>query len=284
MSTKMLVIGGTAFIGRHTVEAAIERGYEITLFTRGQTNPKLFPELEHVHGDRDGGLGGLAGRSWDVVLDTSGYVPRVVRQSVELLEPNIGTYLYVSSLSVYGNFSVKGLTENSPLVGPPNPLDDETMANYGPLKALCEPEVTKVFPDRSTLYRAHITVGPFDNGLAMPRMLERVADGGAIVAPGSPDDPVQWIDARDLAEFMLDTYEKGTTGVFNVGCEPMSMGEVLTAAVEVLGNNAELVWCDEDFLLAHGVMPGAGPPMWMPKNGPGSGLNAIDVSKAYAQG
>src|SRR5271155_5292003 len=181
MSTKMLVIGGTAFIGRHTVEAAIERGYEITLFTRGQTNPKLFPELEHVHGDRDGGLGGLASRSWDVVLDTSGYVPRVVRQSVELLEPNIGTYLYVSSLSVYGNFSVKGLTENSPLVGPPNPLDDETMANYGPLKALCEPEVFKIIRDRPRLSRAHITAGSCSNGVAFTRGLRRGAGGGVLV-------------------------------------------------------------------------------------------------------
>jgi 2'-hydroxyisoflavone reductase len=284
MSETMLVLGGTAFVGRHAVEAALARGYEVTLFTRGQTNPDLFPEAEHVRGDRDGGLDALAGRRWDVVLDSSGYAPRVVRQSTELLAGRVGSYLFVSTLAVYADMTLKGLNEESDLAPPPDPPDDESMMNYGALKVLCEQEVARAFPDRSASFRAHLVVGPHDNSVQLPSLLERIAAGGEIVAPGEPGQAVQWIDARDLAEFMLTAYEHGPTGAFNVAHAPMAIGDVLECAVQVVGSDARLVWCDDRFLTDHAAMPVMAPPLWIPVEGPLAGMSAVDSAKAEAAG
>jgi 2'-hydroxyisoflavone reductase len=283
MADSLLVIGGTAFVGRTAVEVALGRGYDVTLFTRGQTNPGLFPEAEHVHGDRDGGLDGLAGREWDFVLDTSGYDPRIVRQSAQLLAPNVGFYLFVSTLAVYADMTSPGLTEESPLAPPPDPPDDSMMF-YGANKVLCEQAVSAAFPERSASFRAHLVVGPHDNSIQLPSLLERMAAGGEIVAPGAPAQAMQWIDARDLAEFMFDCHEAGTTGAFNVACRPMTIGEVLDGAVEVVGSDASLVWCDDEFLAANGGMPIMAPPLWIPRTGPNSGMGSVDVTKAFAAG
>jgi 2'-hydroxyisoflavone reductase len=283
MSEKLLVIGGTAFVGRNAVAAALARGYEVTLFTRGQTNPDLFPEAEHIHGDRDGGLDALAGRKWDAVLDSSGYAPRIVRQSAQLLAPNVGSYLFVSTMAVYASMASKGVNEESELAPPPPP-GDESMANYGALKVLCENEVFDAFPDRSAAFRAHLVVGPYDNGFLVPTVLELLAKGGEVLAPGAPEQAVQWIDARDMAELMLDCHEKGATGPFNVACEPTTIGTALAEAVDVVGSDAQLVWCDDDFLSEHGAIPIMAPPLWTPAGGPRTGMGAVDVSKANAAG
>ncbi len=173
---KLLVLGGTKFLGRHAVDAALAAGHDVTIFTRGETNPELFPEVEHLRGNRDGDLDALNGGSWDGVVDTSGYVPRIVRQSAELLRDRVDRYVFVSSISAYGDFS-RPITESTPVAELEDPDTEEIMENYGALKAACERVVEGVYGDRSARVRAGLIVGPFDPTdryvLAAPRRRRR---------------------------------------------------------------------------------------------------------------
>ena len=194
---KLLILGGTKFLGRHTVDAARAAGHDVTIFTRGQTNPDLFPEVEHLQGDRDGDLGALDGRRWDGVVDTSGYVPRIVRQSAELLRDAVDRYVFVSSISVYEDFS-KPVDESTPVAQLEDPATEEIMENYGALKAACETVVDEVYGDRGASVRAGLIVGPYDPTDRFTYWPRRIADGGDVLGPGDPSAPVQFVDARDL--------------------------------------------------------------------------------------
>jgi 2'-hydroxyisoflavone reductase len=252
---KLLILGGTLFLGRHLVAEALVRDHEITLFNRGQTAPDLFPEVEHLHGDRDGALSSLEDRTWDAAIDTSGYVPRVVRASAELLEARVGHYAFVSSISVYREPLTPRFDESAPVVEPDDPATEDVSAHYGGLKALCENVVAGLFPNAHANVRAGLIVGPHDPTGRFTYWPERIARGGEVLAPGDPERWVQLIDARDLAEWLLVLAEERTVGTFNAaGPEARTtMGNLLETCVLACGNRARLVWVDEDFLLERGV-------------------------------
>ncbi len=220
---KILVLGGTGFLGPHLVEAMQKRGHTPTLFNRGKTRPTLFPDVEKLRGDRDGGLAVLEGRRWDAVIDTSGYVPRIVRASAELLAPNVRQYVFVSSISVYTETTSPGVDESHKVATMPDPTSEVVMEFYGALKALCEQAAEAALPDRTTVIRPGLIVGPGDPTDRFSYWPVRVAQGGEVLAPGEPSDPVQVIDVRDLADFILTTLERGHVGVHNVNgpAEPL---------------------------------------------------------------
>jgi 2'-hydroxyisoflavone reductase len=262
---KLLVLGGTAFLGRHTVEAALRRGDEVTIFTRGHTNPELFPEAEHLVGDRDGGLDALSGRNWDGVVDTSGYVPRVLRQSAELLRGAAGRYVFVSSVSVYADFS-RPVTEESAVAELDEPASEDVEADYGALKAACEGVVEEVFGERGASIRAGLLVGPYDPTDRFTYWPRRLAEGGDVLAPGDPAAPVQFVDARDLGAWLVRLAEHGPGGVFNATgpAAPMTLGELLERAIAAIGSDARLVWTDEQRILDAEVQPWVELPLWAP--------------------
>jgi len=262
---RLLVLGGTKFLGRHAVEAALADGHEVTIFTRGQTNPELFPEAEHLTGDRDGGLGALAGRTWDGVVDTSGYVPRVVRQSAELLRASVGRYVFVSSISVYADPS-RPLDESSALDALQDPFSENVEADYGALKAACERVVEELLGERGTNVRAGLIVGPYDPTDRFTYWPRRLAEGGDVLAPGDPAAPVQFVDARDLGAWLVRLAEDGPGGVFNATgpVEPLTLGALLDEANAAIGAGARLVWIDDATLLEAEVGPWMELPLWLP--------------------
>jgi len=274
---KLLVLGGTKFLGRHAVDAALADGHEVTIFTRGQTSPELFPEVEHLRGDRDGKLGSLAGRTWDGVVDTSGYVPRVVRQSAELLRDAVARYVFVSSISVYGDFS-GAITEATPVAELEDPGTEEILESYGALKAACERVVEEVYGDRSTRVRAGLIVGPYDPTDRFTYWPRRLAAGGDVLAPGDPAQPVQLVDARDLAAWLVQLGLHGPGGTFDATSPATTFGDVL----ERLRGGANLVWTDGQRVLDAGVEPWMELPLWLPEDG--WPLMERDVSAAVAAG
>jgi 2'-hydroxyisoflavone reductase len=287
---RILILGGKLFLGRHLVEAAVVRGHEVTLFNRGQTNPELFPEVENLHGDRDGDLSALEGRSWDSVIDTSARVPRWVRTSAELLADRVDHYTFVSSCSVYADTSRPGTDERAPV----HTLEDETVEEitsaetYGALKALCESAAEESLPGRVLSVRAGLIVGPYDDSGRFTYWVHRIARAGDVLAPEPHDQPVQLIHARDLAEWILTMAEEERVGVFNAtGPEqPLTMEQLLEECRAATGSEARIVWTDEQALVDQGVEAWTDLPLWL---APGSnreiaGFLAIDVSKAVAAG
>jgi 2'-hydroxyisoflavone reductase len=264
---RLLVLGGTKFLGRHAVAAALADGHEVTTFTRGRTNPDLFPEAEHLTGDRDGGLDALRGREWDGVVDTSGYVPRVVRQSAELLRAAVQHYVFVSTISVYAE---------------PDELDDPATENieqhYGALKRACERVVEEVYGERSARVRAGLIVGPHDPTDRFTYWPRRLAAGGDVLAPGDPQQPLQVIDARDLAAWLVRLALDGPGGTFDATGEQTTLGAVL----EQLRSGAQLVWVDGQRVLDAGVQPWMELPLWLPRDA--WELMERDVSAAVAAG
>jgi 2'-hydroxyisoflavone reductase len=287
---KLLVIGGTHFVGRHAVERAVERGHEVTVFHRGGSEPgEGFSDVEHVHGDRDGGLSALKGRTWDAALDTCGYVPRVVRQSARLPGIAAGHYTFVSSLSVYPDDVDQGATETTPCHGPPFPDTEEiTGESYGPLKVACELEVQGAFPGRALIVRPGFIVGPYDPIDRFPYWVRRAAMGGEMLAPEPADLRVQLIDARDLAAFVIDHVEAETGDVFNVtGPEGvLTMRELLEACVVAGDAGTETSWVGQAFLRERGLHEAGEQgweqlPYWYPEV---AGFSAFDVSHALNAG
>jgi 2'-hydroxyisoflavone reductase len=255
---KLLVLGGTKFLGRAAVEAALARGDEVTLFNRGETNPELFPEIETLRGDRDGDLSALAGREWDAVIDPSGYVPRVVRASAELLRGSVGHYLFVSSGSVYAEPFVAGYDESAPTVELEDPQSEEVERDYGALKAACERVVSEVFPDAHTNVRAGLIVGPHDPSGRFPYWPLRLALDGPALAPAPPERLTQFVDVRDLGAWLVDVCERQVSGTFNASGQPVRLDEALAAC-----GNTVLTWVDEQFLLDHEVRPWMELPLWV---------------------
>jgi 2'-hydroxyisoflavone reductase len=269
---RLLILGGTKFLGRHTAEQALARGHEVTLFTRGRTNPELFPNAEHLTGDRDGGLDALESGSWDAVADMTGYVPRVVRASAELLRERVGRYLFVSSVSVYASLA-EPVSEDSPLGELEDPHTEEVLENYGPLKAACEAVVQEVYGDRATIVRPGLIVGPWDPTNRFTYWPSRLARGGEILAPAPPERHTQWIDVRDLASWMLDLLERDEPGIFNATNEGVPWGELLAGG--------EVTWVTDDFLREQEVGQWMELPLWIPDE---PGITATDVSRAVAAG
>ena len=279
---RILVIGGTSFVGRHTVEAALARGHDVTLFNRGRTNPDLFPEAERLVGDRDGGLAVLAGRSWDAVVDTCGYVPRVVADSARALAGSVGRYLFVSTLSVYPDDVAPGATEDTPRLGPAHPdVEEITDETYGPLKVSCEREVVAAFPRAATIVRPGLVVGPHDPTDRFTYWVRRVDEGGAVLAPAPPEDPVQFVDARDLAAFALLLLERSTDGVFNAVAQPVALGDLLEAIRRASGSDADVVWAPPAVLRERDVEPWSDLPLWLPDD---PGMDRFDNGRAVAAG
>jgi 2'-hydroxyisoflavone reductase len=281
-----LVIGGTSFVGPALIELALSRDYRVTIFNRGVTNSDLFPDVDRRVGDRDGGLAALRDDSWDLVVDTCGYVPRVVRDSATLLRDRTGWYSLVSSLAVYSDLSVHGLGDHAPLAPPPVPPSEDFGSHYGPLKAQCELVVAELFSGRSTMTRCSMIVGPNDPTHRFTYWIARAAQGGAMLAPGRPSQTVQFVDVRDLAAWLLDSAEHGVAGPFNVAGpkESFTMGEFLQTCKEVTGSGVHFEWRDDEFLLALGLVPYFAPPMWVPTTGPMAGLADVDSSRAVAAG
>jgi nucleoside-diphosphate-sugar epimerase len=281
---KLLVIGGTHFVGRAVVEDAVARGHDVSVFHRGPAEAEGFPDVEHMHGDRDGGLDALRGRTWDAVIDTCGYVPRVVRYSARLLADSVGTYVFVSTLSVYPDDAPAGGTEQSPTRQPPFPDTEEiTGESYGGLKMACELEAQAAFPGACLVIRPGYIVGPHDPSDRFTYWVRRAAGGGRMLAPGPQDQPLQVVDVRDLGAFTLDHLEAGTAGVFGVvgPREPLTWGEALPAIVETGRSGAELVWVDAPFLQERVKEEDGELPLWDIDY---PGLHSFDASKAIAAG
>jgi 2'-hydroxyisoflavone reductase len=264
---RILFIGGTRFIGRHLAEMAVATGHDVTLFHRGETGRGEVAGAEEVLGDRDGGLGALGGWEWDTVVDTSGYVPRVVGASARALADPAERYVFVSSLSVYSDDRTPGQDESGPVGELEDPTVEEiTDETYGPLKVLCEREVERAFPGRALILRWGLMVGPLDYTDRFTYWPRRVAEGGEVLAPGPTEQPVQFADGRDVAAWMLSAVERRLVGVFNVtGPErPLSFGEMVETALEVTGSDARFTWADPEFLLEQQVEPWSDLPLWLP--------------------
>ncbi len=284
---KLLILGGTKFLGRHFVEVALAGGHEVTLFNRGRNNPDLFPEVEKLRGDRDGGLDVLRGRRWDAVVDTSGYVPRVVRASAELLAESVGMYVFISSMSVYAGFGQPN-DEDSPV----GKLEDESIEEmtgeaYGPLKALCERAVERALPGRALHVRAGLIVGPYDPTPRFPYWTARIARGGEVLAPARPERQVQLIDARDLSEWILRMIAEDRVGVFNTSGPDyrLSMKSMLEACHDASESDARFAWAGEQFLLDAGVEAWGELPLWLPESDEkGRFFLASNCEKAFAAG
>jgi len=278
---RVLVLGGTIFLGRHVAAEALARGHEVTLFHRGRHGADLFPDAEHLTGDRAGDardLRALEGRSWDVAVDTSGYHPADVAASSALLAAAGVRHLsFVSTCNVYPAWPGEVVTEDSPVW---TEGDD-----YGERKAASEREAEAALPGRVATLRAGLLCGPHDNVFRLPWWVARIARGGEVLAPGDPERTVQLIDARDLAAFMLDLGEAGTPGAFNATAPAgrTTMREVLEAAVAATGSDARLSWVPDEALQAAGVEAWTEVPLWLPE-AEAPGTFRIDASRAEAAG
>ena len=282
---KLLVIGGTQFVGRHLVADAMGRGHDVTLFNRGITAPDLFPEAGHIRGDRSADIDALKGHRFDAVVDTSGYLPRKVRRSVVALRESAPFYTFVSSISVYADFSKSGLTEASAVAQLSDPESENVAEDYGALKALCDAEVRSAYGDAALIVRPGLIVGPFDPTNRFTYWVARAARGGNVLAPGPPEAHVQFVDARDLARWTLDMVENRRDGTFNVtGPErPLTMRGLLGTCVETSGGDARIVWIDPDQLVEREVGSWMELPLWAPEPEL-RGLMEVDISKALEMG
>ena len=282
---KLLVLGGTAFLGRCFVETALAAGHELTLFNRGKRAPDLFPQVEQVRGDRGEDLSALRERTWDAVFDTSGYYPRVVGMSADLLAGSVGRYLFVSSISVLKNMDLPNQDEDAELAEADGPIAEEiTGETYGPLKVQCEHEVLTRFGSRALIVRPGLIVGRYDFTDRFTYWPMRMRRGGDVLVPDLKDQPVQIIDVRDLCEWCLRLLEREAEGTyFATGpAEPFSLGDFLTACAE--GTNANLVWTSAELLQANEVQPWSELPLVVGLDGSGRGMLQVNVDRAVAAG
>ncbi|MFK0212486.1 NAD-dependent epimerase/dehydratase family protein [Streptomyces sp. NPDC090298] len=281
---KLLMLGGTEFVGRAVVEEALARGWEVTVFHRGRHAAPV--GVASLTGDRTApdGLAALATGSWDAVVDTWSAAPSAVRDAAGLLAGRVGRYAYVSSRSVYAWPPAAGLAEDGPLVeGSP----DDGDVPYAEAKRGGELAATAAFgPDRTLLVRAGLILGPYENVGRLPWWLGRIARGGPVLAPGPRTAPVQYVDVRDLAVWTLDAVAAGLSGPYNLVSPPghTTMGELLDACVRATGSDAALRWTEPEALLAAGVAPWTELPVWLPPGELYDALHTADVSRAVAAG
>jgi 2'-hydroxyisoflavone reductase len=275
---KLLILGGTAFLGRHLTEAALAQGHEVTLLNRGRHNPGLFPRARSFIGDRDGDMSALHGQHFDAVIDCSGQTPTHITRAAEALGAEVPHYLFVSTISVCASF-------------PPGVRYDERVPlceghqGYGALKARAEAAVQAAWPGRVAVVRPGLIVGPYDPTGRFTYWPRRLARGGEVLAPGRPDRPVQFIDVRDLADWCLQLALARTTGVFNAIGPNLTMAQLLDGCRQAAGSDARFTWVDDAALLAQGVAPWTGLPLWLPETDASfGGMLLADNARAVAAG
>ncbi|HVG24299.1 MAG TPA: NAD-dependent epimerase/dehydratase family protein [Thermoanaerobaculia bacterium] len=285
---RILILGGTGFIGPHQLRYAVERGHKVTVFNRGKTNRGSVPAgVERLEGDRNGKLDALKGREWDAVIDNPSTLPRWVRDAATLLKDSAGQYLFISTISVYADGSQPGADESGAVIELPDPTVEEvTGRTYGGLKALAEKEALKAFPNRATIVRPGLIVGPGDDSDRFTYWPVRIARGGEVLAPGNPNDPVQFIDARDLAEWTIRLCEQKAFGTFNaIGpAHPLTMAEMLYGIKAVTTAGAQFTWVPAPFLEAQKVAPWSDMPVWISPAGEYAGFGRRSIQKALAAG
>lgn len=284
---KLLILGGTKFLGHHLVDAAVAAQHEVTLFNRGKTNPTLFPNIETILGDREHDIEKLSGREWDAVIDVAGYVPRIVRLAAQKLARAVKKYVFISSVSVYQDFKKAGMDESYPV----GKLEDASVEEitgetYGPLKALCEKVVQEMYGDRALIIRPGLIVGPYDPTDRFTYWPMRVKRGGDMIAPDKPQTPIQIIDVRDLAEFIIKLIENHASGVYNATGpdRELMMGEFLDTCKRVSENVVTFHWASTEFLQEHEVQPWSDMPVWIPDTEEDAGFSRVDISKAVNAG
>src|SRR5947208_3020211 len=293
---RMLILGGTGFTGPQQVQYALSRGHHVTVFNRGRTHPGELPkEVEQLIGDRNGKLDALKGRTWDVCIDIPTTLPVWVRDAAQILKGNVDRYVFISTISVYSDNSKPGMDESGPLAEykgadamkeTPETLRASRFALYGPLKVLSKREAEKWFPGKALIIRPGLIVGPGDESDRFTYWPVRLERGGEILAPGNPSDPVQLIDARDLAEWTIRMVEQGTTGIFNATGpkSTLTMQGMLDGIKKVTKANSTFTWVDADFLTAQKVSPWSDMPVWIPPRGEEAGFSKINVNKAVSKG
>ncbi|GCE29192.1 hypothetical protein KDA_46760 [Dictyobacter alpinus] len=282
---RLLLFGGTGFLGRHLVQTALEHQHTVTLFNRGQTHPELFPHVEQLHGDRKSDLQVLHGRTWDAVIDSNGQNPLQVRESASLLAESTQHYTFISTTSVYADYTVSPIDERSPVCKLEDPTsEDTTPETYGARKALCEQYAEQALPNRVLVIRPGLIVGPHDPTDRFTYWPHRIAQGGQVLAPGDPEQPVQFIDVRDLAAWSIAMVEARQIGVYNAkGPDgPLPIRQFLERCREVSDREAQFEWLDEQFLLKHEVMPYLQLPLWVPSEM--VGFPRVDCRKAITAG
>jgi 2'-hydroxyisoflavone reductase len=284
---RILIIGGTAFVGRAIAQAAIDSGHEVTLFHRGQTGASLFPQATYLHGDRDVDLSALAHAGWDATIDVCAYFPRQVRSVAAALDGRGGRYVLISSVSAYSPAVPRNYSESAPLA---QVSDAEattvTNENYGGLKVACERASTQLFGPGTCIIRPTYVIGPHDRSHRFSWWVDRLARGGRVLAPGKPDDPIQLIDARDQGSWIVTLLERSITGTFHAvnPAPPFGFGQMLAEiAAEVAPPGTELVWLDSDFLVAQGV-DGMALPLWAEGDAEGMNLSTASPAAAFAAG
>ena len=293
---RLLILGGTGFTGPFQVRYALSRGHHVTVFNRGKTHPGELPAgVEQLVGDRNGQLDALKNRQWDVVIDNPTTLPVWVRDAAQILKGNVDRYIFISTISVYSDNSKPGLDENRPLeqyIGPDpmketlESLKDPKYPLYGALKALSEQEAEKWFPDQTLIIRPGLIVGPGDESDRFTYWPVRLDRGGPVLAPGAPSDPVQFIDARDLAEWTVRMAEGRQTGIYNATgpAQPFSMGGMLDGIQSAIGSTGQLIWVNSDFLTQQGVSPWSDMPVWVPPTGEMAGFTSQSIRHALDQG
>ncbi|HEY6189287.1 MAG TPA: NAD-dependent epimerase/dehydratase family protein [Pyrinomonadaceae bacterium] len=293
---RILILGGTGYTGPYQVRYALARGHKVSVFNRGKTHPGELPkEVEQLIGDRNGKLDALKGKKWDVVIDVPTTLPVWVRDAAQVLKGNVDRYVFISTISVYSDTSKPGMDETGPLhkyegADPMKETQETLRASnyglYGPLKALSEQEAEKWFPGKALIIRPGLIVGPGDPSDRFTYWPVRIDRGGEILAPGNPTDPVQFIDARDLAEWVIRMVEQEATGVYNATgpASPLTMAEMLYGIKAVTTSDARFTWIDADFLEAQKVRPWGDMPVWIPPRGGEVGFARINIQRALAKG
>ncbi len=280
----ILILGGTVFLGRQLVKSASDRNHEVTLFNRGIRNPDLFPDIEKLRGDRNGNLDSLKGRTFDAVIDTSGHLPKSVRRSAEILKDS-GHYIFISSISAYKDFSRNGMNEDAETATVTDGnIDEMTMENYGALKAMCEKEAEEVFKDRALNIRPGLIVGENDWSDRFTYWIHRIDRGGKVLAPDAKKSHTQFIDVKDLADWIIRMAEGKKSGLYNATGPDynLTLEKLFDECKKVSGNGAEIEWVSEKFLLDENVAPWTEIPLWVPEEE--QGVNNVDVSKAIGDG
>lgn len=293
---RILILGGTGFTGPFQVRYALARGHKVTVFNRGKTHPGELPEgVEQLIGDRNGKLDALKGRKWDVVIDNPTSIPVWVRDVGKILKGNVDRYIFISTISVYADTSKPGIDETAAVAKydgvdamkeTRESLIASKFALYGPLKALSEKEAQKWFPGKTLIIRPGLIVGPGDETDRFTYWPVRIDRGGEVLAPGDPSDPVQFIDARDLAEWTIRMAEQRETGIYNATgpAKKLGVGEMLNGIKAALNTNATLTWVNSDFLEKQKVEPWSDMPVWVPPRGEAGGIGSISIKKALAKG
>lgn len=277
---KILILGGTQFVGRHIVAAAIARGHDVTLFNRGQRNAELFPELTKLRGDRNGDLSALVGQSFDSIVDCCGYKPDQMQRTADALGESVAHYVFISSISAYASrASSSDYDETAPLAAGD--------VGYGEEKARSEEAILRAYPNRVAIIRPGLIVGPYDHTGRFAYWPQRFARGGDVLAPGRPERAVQWIDARDLAEWTIRLCEERTVGAFNAvtPSRANTMQSLTTACAQVCGVVSRTHWVSDDTLLQEGVAPWSDLPLWIPESdADAGGLMLARSDRAVAAG